>query len=163
EAGLRPVGPASRDVVQAGPTFTITGLDFRLEVVPPVPLVCVPPRELLSAFGGTIPAILASMLGGKSQLLASSFIRGDQTGSTALGEPAFITGLYRHIFDRPPDAAGLAHWTRLLETGIARSQIVAAFWNSTEHRQIEVDFYYQTYLGRPADPAGRAAWVAALQ
>src|SRR5207302_8186348 len=37
-----------------------------------------------------------------------------------------------------------------------------AIWSSAEHRGLEVDRLYQTFLHRGADPASRANWVNAL-
>src|SRR5262249_3410157 len=56
----------------------------------------------------------------------------------------------------------LLAWTSLLEAGAARETIAAGIWNSPEHRGIEVDGFYQTYLHRAADPAGRLAWINAM-
>src|SRR5262249_51307245 len=35
-------------------------------------------------------------------------------------------------------------------------------WGSAEHRGVQVDQFYATYLDRAADAAGRAGWVNAL-
>jgi hypothetical protein len=52
---------------------------------------------------------------------------------------------------------------QLLQAGASRLEIVQGFWASAEHRGLEVDGYYNTYLHRQADPSGRASWVAALE
>jgi hypothetical protein len=38
--------------------------------------------------------------------------------------------------------------------------VAQGFWESAEHRGLQVDQSYQTYLSRQADAAGRAHWVA---
>jgi hypothetical protein len=46
-----------------------------------------------------------------------------------------------------------------LEGGLSRQAVASAFWESVEHRGLEVDHFYQSLLNRPADPEGRAGWV----
>src|SRR5262249_3833522 len=142
-AGGSSIGPIVREVTQGSPTFTVTGIDFHLELPPESALVCVPlvqdtRRDLLPTFGGGIPAPLATQLGGKSQLLASAIAAQATTGDLQ-AMSAFVTGLYRHTLDRNPDPAGLTAWVQQLQNGASRAQIVAAFWNSTEHRMLQVD------------------------
>lgn len=166
-SGQRFIGAGSRDAVLAAFDSRVTGIDFRLEVLPPTPLECVPritdqPRDLLPTFGGTVPALLASQLGGKQQLVASSLLAEQQAGSVR-DRTAFVTGLYLHVLGRSPEPAGLTFWVAQFSAGATRAQMIDVFWNSTEHRAIQVEHYYQSYLGRRADPAGRAAWVAGLQ
>jgi hypothetical protein len=45
----------------------------------------------------------------------------------------------------------------------ARPLVVQAFWNSAEHRGLEVDTFYSSILQRSADAAGRAFWASQLQ
>ena len=71
--------------------------------------------------------------------------------------------LRRHSGPCRPDAGGLSNWTTLLDVGMSQSAIVAAMWNSTEHRTQEVTGYYQHFLGRAPDLAGLAVWVANMQ
>jgi hypothetical protein len=70
--------------------------------------------------------------------------------------------LYRTVLGRDADAQGLASWVAFLEAGGTRQQVAAGFWDSPEHRGLEVDQFYATYLHRAADPAGRAYWVDRL-
>jgi hypothetical protein len=88
-----------------------------------------------------------------------------------LGSPAppaddadlYVRALYRKILQREAEATGLALWVGLLNSGVPRSTIVQAMWESPEHRGIQVDQFYATYLRRPADRPGRAAWINALE
>jgi hypothetical protein len=50
-------------------------------------------------------------------------------------------------------------WVIQLESGMTWAQVASTFWESPEHRGIEVDNFYQSLLNRPADPVGRAGWV----
>jgi Domain of unknown function (DUF4214) len=74
----------------------------------------------------------------------------------------FVSQLYQELLGRAPDAAGLADWDARLRGGATRQQAAAAFWNSAEHRGLQVDGFYATYLGRAADAPSRASWVGAL-
>jgi len=79
---------------------------------------------------------------------------------------AYVQGLYHSILNRDTDPSGLAHWVGVLgasPTFNARLQVTQAIWNSPEHRGLEVDNYYETFLGRNADPNGRAYWVQQLE
>src|SRR5262249_18731643 len=57
---------------------------------------------------------------------------------------------------------GFSHWVQALESGASRQQVAAGFWESAEHRGIQVDGFYATFLHRAAELTGRAGWVNAL-
>ncbi len=83
-------------------------------------------------------------------------------------DQAFIKGLYRLILGRDADAGGLAYWLNTMSTSGTslqeREEIVEqGFWNSYENRAREVNGYYETFLGRPADPQGLGFWIGQLQ
>jgi hypothetical protein len=79
------------------------------------------------------------------------------------GAYRFVRGLYRAVLNREPDASGLESWVSFLSHGGTRTQAAAGFWNSPEHRGLQVDGFYHQYLNRHADPGGRAHWVSLLQ
>lgn len=71
--------------------------------------------------------------------------------------------LYRDILGRSADAAGLDHWTGLLDSGrISRSAAAGNFYASIESRRDRVTTLYQEILGRGTDPAGRDYWAGNL-
>jgi hypothetical protein len=74
----------------------------------------------------------------------------------------YVNALYCDVLNRPPDPNGLAFWVAQLQGGVSRAQVAGAFWQSAEHRGIEVDQDYQTILGRAGDAAGRQNWVQQL-
>ncbi len=76
--------------------------------------------------------------------------------------PAFITALYTDVLGRVPDAVGAAFYASQLSIGVPRSTVVAEFWQSREHRAIEVRSYYQSILHRAADSGGLTAWTNAM-
>jgi hypothetical protein len=75
---------------------------------------------------------------------------------------AFLIGLYHSVLNRDADTPGLTGWLNALNAGATRNSVVQAFWNSPEHRGLEVSSYYQTFLHRSAGPAEEAGWVALL-
>jgi hypothetical protein len=96
----------------------------------------------------------------KIQFLSSS--NGQTVNPVIQAEATYVDGLYRTLLGRAADDAGLIGWVVALQNGMTRAQVVAAIWNSTEHRGLEVDQLYQTFLHRAADAAGRAAFVNLL-
>jgi hypothetical protein len=71
----------------------------------------------------------------------------------------FVTALYQDVLNRAPDSGGQAYYQNLLATGTTPLAVATMFWNSPEHRGIEVDSYYQTFLKRAPDSAGRQLWI----
>lgn len=79
-----------------------------------------------------------------------------------VAEATYVDGLYRHVLGRAAEATSLIGWVQLLQNGVSRAQIADAFWNSPEHRGLEVDRLYAIFLHRSPDAAGRAGWVQAM-
>jgi len=71
----------------------------------------------------------------------------------------YVTGLYQTILNREPDGVGLNYFGRLLQHNLPRQDIVSILWRSAEHRGLQVDQFYNTYLHHTPDAAGRAFWV----
>jgi hypothetical protein len=69
---------------------------------------------------------------------------------------------YRKILQREAEAAGRASWVGLLNSGVPRSTMVQAIWESLEQGGLPVDQLYGHDLDRVADPQGRTSWVKAL-
>ncbi len=74
---------------------------------------------------------------------------------------AYVADLYLAILGRKSDPAGLTFWVNAVNAGVPASEVDYLFVNSKEHRQNEVAYYYQTFLGRPADSAS-INWVNLL-
>lgn len=47
----------------------------------------------------------------------------------------FVTLIYQNIFDRAPDAGGLAYWTKRLDQGTSRGTVMTNFSESSEGRR----------------------------
>jgi hypothetical protein len=125
-----------------------------------LPLASLPSTVFADSF--TMPANFAHPLDvtilSKLQFLSST----NAVDPNVAAEASFVDGLYRHVLDRPADTAGLISWVQALQSGVPRSQVVSAVWNSAEHRGLEVNRLYETFLGRSADATGSAYWVNAM-
>ena len=77
-----------------------------------------------------------------------------QGGGTNAG---FIAHMYRVMLGREASAAEVSHWVGQIETR-GRQAAVHGIWFSQEAVGIRVHRYFQTFLGRQADPGGLATW-----
>ena len=66
----------------------------------------------------------------------------------------FLAAIYQSILQRKIDIYGQATFTMQLSQGYSAGEVVQEIWNSPEHRQLEIEGYYQQFLHRPADVAG---------
>jgi hypothetical protein len=128
-----PNGPPTGPPVGTNPLLPI----FPLTGAPPVPITI-----------------------GKGNLLGSNIV-GNMNGMIS-AEANFVSGLYQNVLGRSADTGGLIGWVQTLQNGATRAQVATNFWESTEHRTLEVDQFYVTFLHRAADSAGQAAWVNAF-
>jgi hypothetical protein len=92
---------------------------------------------------------------------------GVSVNTTALsGNAAYVETLYLDFLHRtgalsnPNDAGG---WVTLLGQGVPAGAVANAIARSPEALGVDVDGLYRRFLGRDADPAGRAGFVAYLQ
>jgi Ca2+-binding RTX toxin-like protein len=86
----------------------------------------------------------------------------------ASGTAGFSYRLYQAAFDRTPDTAGLSFNTHLLDVGLTRTQMSAAFVASAEFQSTYgsnltssqfVAALYSNVLNRSPDPTGYAGWI----
>ncbi len=86
---------------------------------------------------------------------------------------AQVVRLYQAALGRTPDQGGLDGWTALLESGTPLSAAAQGFLASPEFQSrfsaaagpddaAFIEQLYQNVLHRPADPEGRANWLAIL-
>ncbi|MCU1356579.1 MAG: TolB-like protein, partial [Acidimicrobiales bacterium] len=93
--------------------------------------------------------------------VASQFAKSSefQTNYGSLSNEAFVTAIYHNIFDRDPDATGLAYWTKRLDTKAkTRGDVMVNFSESSEGKrmlkgQTDILLIWVGMLGtRPPDP-----------
>jgi streptogramin lyase len=87
---------------------------------------------------------------------------GDKIGVAAL-PAAVVASTYRVVLNRVPAASELTAWLQFLDAGGTLSGMAKVFWESPEHRGIQVDNIYQTFLHRTESAMERAAWVFAFE
>ncbi|HEX7378698.1 MAG TPA: DUF4214 domain-containing protein, partial [Pirellulales bacterium] len=76
----------------------------------------------------------------------------------------YVLALYLDVLGRVAEAAGLAYWSHLLDTGTAIAEIAAEIDHSVEYYlNFVVDPAYQTLLRRAPDAAGAQFWLTQLQ
>jgi hypothetical protein len=83
---------------------------------------------------------------------------------TATGtNQAFVQALYQTVLGRTGPTADVNAWVAVINAGVPRIIIAQAFWESPEHRAIQVRSYYATYLHRTPSPAEVQGWVGVFQ
>ncbi len=98
--------------------------------------------------------------GRSSSDVATAFLASAEYTAKTASDQAFVSSLYQVMLSRQADAGGLATWTNALNSGATtRAGLVAAFFNSTESRDLAIDALYSELLERTADPSGRATFL----
>ena len=129
------VNPADISIMSGS---NIAGVDFGNTMPAQAP-------PLIPAFPITMPPPTPPTIISKLDTIAPNLL-GIENG-LLVADSAFIGGLYQNLLNRTVDRAGLAHWIQLLLAGVSRQQVAMAIWQSPEHRGVEVDQFYTTYLG----------------
>src|SRR5262249_21364028 len=82
------------------------------------------------------------------------------------GNAPFVEALYLDFLHRTADLSnpnGAGGWVAALDQGMHAAAVANGIAHSPEALGVDVDALYQRFLGRAADPAGRAAFVGYLQ
>ncbi len=74
---------------------------------------------------------------------------------------AYVQSLYRSVLGRSGSQDEVAGWLSRIQSGVSLPQVAVGFVNSLEHRQDEVNAYYEEFLHRPPDPSS-SHWVGEL-
>ncbi len=69
-----------------------------------------------------------------------------------------VTAAYEGLLGRPPDPAGLAYWSGLIDDGARPGDAVKYIGDAAERRRFVVARVYERVLDRVPDPAGLAYW-----
>ena len=76
---------------------------------------------------------------------------------------SFVQALYQDFLGRPAAPFEVSAWNSVLTSGTTRGQAVLGFEHYTLSQQYQVEGLYSVLLARPADPAGLAFYVNAMQ
>ena len=74
----------------------------------------------------------------------------------------YVTQVYRDLFERSPDSAGLTTWTAAIKRGTPRVAVANAITSSAEYRSRLITGVYAEFLGRTPDAPGLANWLAGM-
>ena len=124
---------------------------------------------------------------GTGAKVVSGFVLSPEYKANSLSNEEYITALYRIIFNREPDAAGLNAWIGVIDNGCTHKKVLAGFANSEEFNNLcrglgiargayysdevadqnvkiaaFVARLYKICLGRSYDQDGLNNWVSAL-
>lgn len=81
---------------------------------------------------------------------------------TGASVTSYVREVYRDLFHREVDPAGLQSWTTALNNGTPRIAVANAITSSTEYRSRLIGGVYNEFLGRTAEPTGLNDWLAAM-
>jgi hypothetical protein len=68
--------------------------------------------------------------------LVCGFVLSKEYQANSLSDEEYVTAMYRIIFKREPDAAGLKSWITVLDNGCTNKKILEGFINSEEFRNL---------------------------
>jgi hypothetical protein len=170
---------ASRTVAVAGRPITFTATVTSLTTAPGTPSGTVSFLDG-SATLGTSPvgpggtATLTTAIAAAGSHTISAVYNGDGNFNTSTSGGAvtvtvgtasqsFVAQSYLDLLRRPVDSGGLAFWSKLIDTGTSRTDVVLGIENSDEYRTIQVNDSYRRYLHRNADPVGLNAFTGLLK
>lgn len=137
--------------------------------VPTTYLLDMVPGTLTPFASPALPAGAAWAIPGTTQVVSVTRVGATATvsvGPTAAVSPAvaaYVSRVYRHLFDRDVDPVGLATWSGALATGTPRVAVANAITSSDEYRLGLIAGSYQTYLLRAPDPVGHQAWLGQMR
>lgn len=81
-----------------------------------------------------------------------------RSGGTDRG---YVERMYLSVLGRPAAPSEVTHWTAEIAR-LGRDRVTDGIWFSMEAAGYRAGTYYQTFLGRAAEPAGRDGWARVL-
>jgi hypothetical protein len=85
-----------------------------------------------------VSVILNSRASGTS--VAESFLYSPELARMELTNREYVRNVYFALFGREPDSKGLENWTRVLDEGRNRTEVILGLLNSPEFEQLCSDF-----------------------
>jgi len=84
--------------------------------------------------------------------------------ANGVGHVGFVAAIYRDVLQRPATFDEVTFWTGVRTNGVMdRNLVASSIVNSAERRMLVIQEYYQTLLGRAADPGGLQFWLNLTQ
>ncbi len=119
-------------------------------------------RSLLAHMRAPSKGIARRTAGGGPQYRRARLERCEERVVLSASGTDLVTALFNDILSRAPNQSGLDSFNNLLHHGTSPAAVAASIWDSPEHRGIQVDNFYQTFLHRAGDPDGRQAWIDSM-
>ncbi len=91
------------------------------------------------------------------RFLSSAEFR-DRSGGTDRG---YVLRMYTSVLGRPASAAEVGYWSSEIAR-LGRDRVTDLIWFSGEAARYRAGTYYETFLKRAAEPAGRELWANVL-
>jgi Ca2+-binding RTX toxin-like protein len=95
-------------------------------------------------------------------VLANILASGEYYAKSGNTNASFIEALYHDLLGRTPGQTEVDSWLGVLGH-VGRKGVALGFLMSNEYRSDLISSWYAAYLGRGADPAGMAYWLARFQ
>ncbi|HEV8060211.1 MAG TPA: DUF4214 domain-containing protein [Gemmataceae bacterium] len=115
--------------------------------------------QYLTATSTVVPSSI--MLEPSYLVPTSEFSAGVAAVSNALASLTIV--MYQDVLGRPASPSDIAFWEGQLASGVSRTVMAQALWESPEHRAIEVHQYFEQYLERAPFPGDLTYWVGQMQ
>ena len=93
---------------------------------------------------------------GTGAKVVAGFVLSPEYKANSLSNEEYVTALYRIIFDREPDAAGLNAWVAVLENGYTNKKVLAGFVNSEEFDNLCRDLGIARGIYKPDEAVNRS-------
>lgn len=107
-------------------------------------------------------AFFATLIGSATYFKSSAIVTpGTPTGTNGTNA-SWLRAVYYDILGRALDSFGANVYGGMLNAGVPRATVALQLFSTPEYRARLIQSYYQTYLGRAADPASVASWQNAL-
>jgi len=83
----------------------------------------------------------------------------EQLESRLTPDTGFIRGLYTDVLHRTASDQEVNGWEQGMQRGDSTRDVAEQFWRSDEHRALEVNQYFQTFLNRAPSAAEQRFWI----
>lgn len=83
----------------------------------------------------------------------------EQLESRLTPDTGFIRGLYADVLHRTASDQEVNGWERGMQSGDSTRDVAEQFWRSDEHRALEVNQFFQTFLNRAPSAAEQRFWI----
>ena len=106
-----------------------------------------------------------SLLSASPSMLAAATTVAEERAMAAQilpGDEGFVPALYQRSAWPTSRRRRPGLYKGLLGNGTPRAAVVDSIWESAEHRGVQVDSFYQTFLDRAADAEGRQFYVDSM-